>query len=144
VRGHRAGGQVVILSALLAGVGAWLDLRLSGDVSLAFDLAFIVLCVAAALMVRRRDFFTVGVLPPLLMLATVLLLAATARETVAEEVDPLVQAVVSGLATHAGALVAGYSLALTVLALRQVALRNEGLLRNSRRLHDLGGRHDLA
>ncbi len=134
----------MILSAALAGAGTWLDLQLTGEVSLVFDLVFVVLCVAAALMVRRRDFFTVGVLPPLLMLASVLLLASTARETVAEEVDPFVQAVVSGLATHAGALVAGYSLALTVLALRQVALRNEGLLRTSRRLHDLGGGRGTA
>jgi uncharacterized membrane protein (GlpM family) len=89
----------------------------------------VVLCLVAALAVRPRDFFVVGVLPPLLMFATVALLAVVARTAVAEEVDGLAQAIVSGLAHHAGALVAGYALALTVLALRQIALRNSGLLR---------------
>jgi mannose/fructose/N-acetylgalactosamine-specific phosphotransferase system component IIC len=88
-----------------------------------------VVCLVAALVVRPYDFFVVGVLPPLLMLATVSLLAAFARTAVAEKVDSLPQAVVSGLAHHAGALVAGYALALAVLALRQVALRNSGRLR---------------
>jgi hypothetical protein len=40
--------------------------------------------------------------------------------------------VVSGLAHHAGALVAGYGLTLAVLALRQVAARNAGTIRSSR------------
>jgi ATP/ADP translocase len=120
---------VAVLS-LFAALGlARLDLLLTDRLSLFFDLTFVVLCLAAALAVRPRDFFVVGVLPPLLMLATVVLLAGTARTAVAEEVDGLAQAIVSGLAHHAGALVAGYALALTVLAVRQVALRNSGLLR---------------
>jgi hypothetical protein len=40
---------------------------------------------------------------------------------------------VSGLAHHAGALVLGYGLALVVLALRQVAMRNAGSIRASGR-----------
>lgn len=122
------------MSVLVVGAAAKVDLSVTGDLDLIFDLAFVVLCLAAALTVRRRDFFTVGVLPPLLMLAAVTLLALVARETVADEVDGLAQAVVSGLAAHAGALVAGYTLALAVLALRQVALRNGGLLRRPERL----------
>jgi ATP/ADP translocase len=123
---------VVALSLLAALALAGLNLLFTGQLSLFFDLTFVVLCLVAALAVRPRDFFVVGVLPPLLMLATVVLLASFARTAVAEEVDGLAQAVVSGLAHHAGALVAGYALALVVLALRQVALRNAGLLRQSR------------
>jgi ATP/ADP translocase len=123
---------VVTLSLLAALALAGLNLLFTGQLSLFFDLTFVVLCLVAALAVRPRDFFAVGVLPPLLMLATVVLLASFARTAVAEEVDGLAQAVVSGLAHHAGALVAGYALALVVLALRQVALRNAGLLRQSR------------
>jgi hypothetical protein len=108
---------------------AGLNIALTDELSLFFDLTFVVLCLMAALSVRPRDFFVVGVLPPLLMLGTVTLLAVVARGAVAEEVDSLVQAVVSGLAHHAGALVAGYALALAILALRQVALRNSGHLR---------------
>jgi ATP/ADP translocase len=123
---------VVTLSLLAALALAGLNLLFTGQLSIFFDLTFVVLCLVAALAVRPRDFFVVGVLPPLLMLATVVLLASVARTAVAEEVDGLAQAVVSGLAHHAGALVAGYALALVVLALRQVALRNAGLLRQNR------------
>jgi hypothetical protein len=130
--GRRPGRLVVTLSMLTALALAGLDLLLTGRLSLFFDLSFVVLCLVAALAVRPRDFFVVGVLPPILMLVTVTLLAGVARTAVAEEVDGLAQAVVSGLAHHAGALVAGYALALVVLALRQVALRNAGLLRQGR------------
>ena len=129
--GRRPGRQVVTLSVLSTLAVAGLNLLLTGQLSLFFDLTFVVLCLIAALAVRPRDFFVVGVLPPLLMLFTVTLLAVFARTAVAERVDSPIQAVVSGLAHHAGALVTGYALALAVLALRQVALRNSGRLRTS-------------
>lgn len=99
--------------------------------TLLFDVAFVATCVAAALAVRPRDFFMVGVLPPLLMLLTVLVLALTTRPVVADKGDGLVQAMVTGLAHQAGALVSGYALTLAVLALRQVALRNAGAIRST-------------
>lgn len=117
------------LSTFAATVTAGLDVALSGVLSLPFDVVFVAVCLAAALAVRPRDFFVVGVLPPLLMVGVVTLLALVARGAVAEEVDPLIQAVVSGLAHHAGALATGYGLVLGTLALRQVALRNAGRLR---------------
>ena len=129
-QGRRQGRQVVTLSILATLAVAGLDLALSDRLSLLFDVSFVVICVAAALAVRPRDFFLVGVLPPLLMVGTVTLLALVAKDAVAEEVDSLVQSIVSGLAHLAGALVAGYALVLAVLALRQVALRNSGRLRN--------------
>lgn len=110
-----AGAAVLLVAAV--------NLTLSGRVSLFFDLCFVVVCLAAGLAVHPRDFFLVGVLPPLLMLLAVTAVAAVDRAAVADEVDSLVQAVVSGLAHHAGALLAGYAAALVILALRQVALR---------------------
>lgn len=118
---HAAGA-----AALLVVVG---HLLLADDLTLVFDVAFVMICVAAALAVRPRDFFVVGVLPPLLMAGTVLVLAIVARGAVADPGDGVVQATVSGLAHHAGALVLGYGLALAVLALRQVAMRNAGTIR---------------
>ena len=103
---------------------AAINLALTGTLSLFFDLTFVVVCLVAAFAVRPRDFFAVGVLPPMLMFGTVMVLAVVARPAVADPVDGVVQAVVSGLAHHAGGLVAGYSLTLLVLALRQVALRS--------------------
>lgn len=127
--GRQPGRLVLTLSTLSAVAVAWLNIALAGRLSLFFDLTFVVLCLVAALAVRPRDFFGVGVMPPLLMLGVVTMLALTARGTVADEVDGPVQAVVSGLAHHAGGLVAGYAITLAVLALRQVALRNSGRIR---------------
>ena len=124
--GRRSGRQVATLSALAAITAAGLNLALTGTLSLFFDLTFVVVCLVAAFSVRQRDFFVAGVLPPLLMLATVTVLATFARPAVADPVDGVVQAVVSGLAHHAGGLVAGYALTLVVLALRQMALRSAG------------------
>ena len=66
------------------------------------------------------------------MLGTVAVLALTLRGTVADPADGLLQAIVSGLAHHSGALVVGYVLTLALLALRQVARRNAGTLRARR------------
>ncbi len=106
-----------------------LDLGASGGLGPTFDVLFVLVCVVAALAVRPRDFFAVGVLPPLLMAATVATLAVVARGTVADAADGFAQAVVSGLAHHATPLVVGYAATLTVLAVRQVALRHAGQLR---------------
>jgi hypothetical protein len=106
-----------------------LDLRVFDSLTLLFDIAFVVVCTAAALAVRPRDFFLVGVLPPLLMAATIAVVALMSRAAIADPGDGLLQTLVSGLAHHAGALVTGYALTLAVLALRQVALRNAGKIR---------------
>lgn len=109
-----------------------------GTLGWVFDLTFVAVCVAAALLVRPRDFFVVGVLPPLSMLVIVAILAAFDRAAVADPADGFGQATVSGLAHHAGALVAGYTLTLGLLALRQVALRNAGAIRHGARPHTQG------
>ncbi len=121
-----------IAAAVLLAV-AFVDTAVFDRLTVAFDVAFVLTCVAAALAVRPRDFFVVGVLPPLSMLVIVLVLALFDRVAVAEPTDGLVQATVSGLAHHAGALVVGYTLTLAVLALRQVAYRNAGTIRSGAR-----------
>lgn len=113
-------------AAFLVVVG---HLLLADELTFVFDVTFVLICIAAALAVRPRDFFVVGVLPPLLMAGSALLLAVVARGVVADPSDGIIQATVSGLAHHAGALVLGYGLALVVLALRQVAMRNSGSIR---------------
>lgn len=104
----------------VAGVAtaAGLDLALGGHLSMFFDLSFIVLCVGLAALVRPQDAFTVGVLPPLLLLVALVPLAVFAPELIAQPGDGAVQAVVTGLATHASALLVGYALCLLGLAAR--------------------------
>ena len=120
--GHESGRRVVVLGAALALTAAAVDLILFWRLTMLFDVAFVLLCVALALLVRPADFFTVGVLPPLLMVGVLTLIGATRPTLVADESDGTVQAVVSGLSAHAGALIVGYLLALGVLAVRHRVL----------------------
>jgi len=119
--GHEPGPQVVALGAALALTAVAVDLALVGRVSLFFDLCFIAVSLGLALVVRRADFFVVGVLPPLLMVGVFALLGLTRPAVIAHPEDGVVQAVVSGLSHHSGALVVGYLLCLGCLALRQRA-----------------------
>ncbi len=128
MQGHHPGRLVARAATIVLVLVALASLPF-GRIGLVFDIAFVVVCVTAALWVRPSDFFTVGVLPPLLLAFVVVALAYLDRGAVARADDPLVQAVVSGLAHHSVALVTGYGLTLLILALRQVAVRNGGALR---------------
>ncbi|HXH77613.1 DUF6542 domain-containing protein [Nocardioides sp.] len=123
--GLEPGRQAVALGIAVALTIVAVNVTLVGELSFFFDLCFIVLCLGLALVVKPHDFFTVGVLPPLMMLAVLTLLGAVAPETIADKGDGIVQAVVSGLAHHSGALVAGYALCLGTLALRQRSRRQD-------------------
>jgi hypothetical protein len=127
--GRHPGALVVSGVAVALGAAVLLQLAVSDQLGWFFDLALVATCVAAALLVRPRDFFAVGVLPPLALGITVLTVAIVDRGAVARAGDGMLQAVVSGLAHHAIALALAYALTLAVLGLRQVALRNQGKLR---------------
>jgi hypothetical protein len=120
--GHEPGRQVVALGLALALTAVVVDQWLVGHVGVLFDVCFVLLCIATALAVRPADFFTVGVLPPMLMVVVFALLGATRPAVIADPGDGVVQAVVSGLSHHAGALVTGYLLCLAILAVRQKVL----------------------
>jgi len=123
-------GPLVIRAAILALLAVTLVSLLFGNrIGVFFDVAFVLICVGSALWVRPQDFFSIGVLPPLLLGVAVFALAFVDRGAVAKADDPIVQALVSGLAHHSLALVIGYALTLLILALRQVALRHRGTLR---------------
>jgi hypothetical protein len=121
--GTEPGTRVVLLGSATTLALLLLDMLLTDSVTLLFDLGFVLVCVAAALLVRPRDFFTIGVYPPLLMLGAFWLVALVSPGSVADEQDGAFQAVISGLAHHAGALVTGYGLCLACLAMRQRVLQ---------------------
>jgi hypothetical protein len=126
--GTDPGRQVVALGVAATLTAVVLDLLANGGLTLVFDLVFVLLCPALALLVRPRDFFTVGVLPPLLMLGAVWALAVRDTDLVAHSSDSTVQAVVTGLASHATALVLGYGICLAFLAIRHrvITARKQG------------------
>lgn len=123
--GHESGRQVVVLGVALALTITALDLVVFGRLTVFFDICFVLSCMALALLVRPSDFFTVGVLPPLLMVGVFVLIGLTRPDVIADPSDGVVQAVVSGLANHAGALTAGYLLSLGVLAVRHRVLTRQ-------------------
>jgi hypothetical protein len=118
--GHEPGRQVVALGL------AVVDIGLGGRVGDFFDVAFVAVCLAVALLVRPEDFFTVGVLPPLIMLVVFGLVAATQPVAIAERDDGVVQAVLTGLSHHAVALGVGYATCLACLAIRDQVLNRRG------------------
>ena len=121
--GSEPGRAVVALGTAVALSAVVVNVALVGRVSMFFDLWFVLICLGLALLVRPRDFFTVGVLPPLIMLGAFVVLAAGRPEAIASPRDGLVQAVVSGLAHHSVALVCGYALCLVTLLARQRTAR---------------------
>ena len=102
------------------------DVVATGGAGRVFDSGFVVVCVAIALAVRPDEFFRIGVLPPMQMLGIFSVLAVAHRGWIAPPEDGLVQALISALAHHSGALLAGYAACLIVLAIRQRVLSKSG------------------
>lgn len=121
--GEARGSEVVALSVALTLTAATAEIAISGHLRLFFDVCFVAICLAAAMLVRPRDFFTVGVLPPLLMLGTMVLVALNGTQVIANRHDSVVQAVITGLAHHSVALFVGYAGCLITLVLRQRTTR---------------------
>jgi len=117
--GRAPGHRVVTLAVALVLTFAAIDLLRADELAWLFDLGFVTVCAAIALLVHPRDFFLIGVLPPLLMLGLCLLLALTRGDAIAEPDDGALQAVVSGLGHHSIALGIGYALCLGALAMRR-------------------------
>ena len=115
---------MVVLGVAVSLTVAALDLLITGSLGMLFDLTYVALCVALALRVRPRDFFTVGVLPPLLMLGTFWLLGLLTPGSIANDGDGTIRAVLTGLADHSGALVTGYALCLACLAIRRSVVQS--------------------
>jgi Domain of unknown function (DUF6542) len=116
--GRIAGSRVTRLAVLVGLLAVTVDLAVNGRLTLLFDIVFVLLCLTAALAVHPRDFFSVGVLPPLLLLGLVTLVALVRRTWVADPGDGVIQAVVSGLAHRASGLLTAYLLVIAVLAMR--------------------------
>lgn len=121
--GATRGSEVVALATALTLTAAAAEITATGHLRTIFDVCFVAICLASAMMVRPRDFFSVGVLPPLLMSGTMLLVALNGVQVIASRHDSVVQAVITGLARHSLALFIGYAVCLVTLVLRQRSSR---------------------
>jgi hypothetical protein len=128
--GREPGRQVVALGVAVSLTAVIVDLAITDEVTVLFDLAFVLLCIFLALDVHPADFFTAGVLPPLLMTGVFVMLGLTSPTALAAEGDGAVQAVISGLSHHSEALVTGYAVTLAVLLIRAQVLSQRPSTRN--------------
>ena len=119
------GRGVVVLAMVAVSATAALNVALAQGFTLFFDLCFVAVCLVAAMAVSQRDLFTTGVLPPLL-LAAVIGGAALIDPGLFGDVQGAYEALMTGLAQHAPALVAGYAVALATLGGRVGAARAAG------------------
>jgi len=118
--GTEPGARVVALAAALALTVGVVESGLGSHLGVLFDLCFVIICVGVALLVHPRDFFAVGVLPPLLMLGVLVLFAIGNRDGLGGDAgDGFLQSVISALGRHAIALGLGYATALACLAVRR-------------------------
>lgn len=132
--GRWSGSRVTRFSALLCVLMACSNLLLTHRIGTIFSLGFVLVCLIAAMMVRSQDFFRVGVLPPLLLLGCAMVLSLVARGSVVDQQSGYLQGVISALARGASGLMAGYLLALAVLAIRHqvIGRRDEPVAHSNR------------
>lgn len=115
-------GQVVVAGVLSTGVVAALSIGATGRLSWMFVLGFILICITLPLAASDSAMLTTAVLPPLLMLATSVAVAASVPEAIEvtglSESAGLVQRAIAGFVDQSTALALG-----TVLTLAGVGLR---------------------
>lgn len=120
--GRWSGTRITRFSVFACAVLVAIDLVVTGRLGILFDTGFVLLCVGIALAIRPGEFFRAGVLPPMLVLGVCTVLGLLDRAAVGTREDGIVQALISGLAHHSGALLVGYALCLGVLAIRHRVL----------------------
>lgn len=120
---HDLGAQqaIVIACSAMAAV-TLLDVIFDGRLGSLFSVGFILIAVTTPLSVDVRSLFAPGILPPLLMIAMILLLAivhpsAIVADGLASSAGAM-QHLIAGIINQATPLVVGHLLALGVIALR--------------------------
>lgn len=116
-------GRGVVLATLLAVAAVVaLDLALVGALTFFFDLCFVVVCLVAAMSVRRQDLFTAAVLPPLVFAGAIAAVTVVFPEAILPA-GAMGKVFMTGLAAHAEGLVGGYVVALLTVGARVYARR---------------------
>lgn len=115
---------VVIMSVACLLGAAVVQLLFTEALGVFFGACFVLTSITAALVVRNDGFFVVGVLPPLLLIGVLTTVGAADPTAIdapglAEDAG-LLQRVIAGIVSQAGALVIGHGAAITVIGLRIV------------------------
>jgi hypothetical protein len=120
---HELDARAAVLLTVVAMAGAaTLQLTLTDQLGLFFGVCFVLASLTAALVVRPDGFFTVGVLPPLLMVGTLTVVASATPTAIAApglaDDAGLLQRVIAGVVSQAGALAIGHAAAIGILGVR--------------------------
>lgn len=111
----------VLCSILTLAAVTGLDL-LDGTIGAAFDVAFVLVVLTAATAVQARGLFTVGVLPPFLMIGALLTLALTVPDALVVDGLPDSAGVfgrtLGATISHGVVLLVGHALAIGAIVLR--------------------------
>ena len=107
------GGALLVTAAVVA-----FDLTLTQRLSMFFDLCFVLVGLSAAVLVRKKGLFAVGVLPPLLLGSVVAALTLLDPTALTASHLAFVSTWLTGLAQHGSALVATHAVVLAVVGLR--------------------------
>jgi hypothetical protein len=125
LRQELSSGGVVVTAAILLLASAVVSVQIGETLGGFFGLCFVLVCLTGALGARHEALFTAGVLPPLALLAVVLIVSASAPEAVASDTVASSAGVaartVAGVIDLAVALVIGHLAALLVVAVRMSA-----------------------
>lgn len=117
------GPPVLLLAPALVATFLGLDIALGHDLGLLFGLGFVTVCVGLGLMAEPDDFFLAAVLPPLMMLASMLLVGITMPSAFGFPSAGAVEGVIAGFAHHSWALGLGYVVCLVMLGVRGYLMR---------------------
>lgn len=114
--------QAIVWACTAMAVVTFLDLIGDGRLGGLFSVGFILIAVTTPLSVDVRSLFAPGILPPLLMIASILTIAiihptAITSDGLAASAGTI-QRLIAGIINQATALVVGHLLALAVIALR--------------------------
>lgn len=115
-------GQAVVFACIAMASIALLDVVGDGRLGMLFSVGFILVAVTTPLSVDVRALFAPGILPPLLMIGSILAFAIVAPSAIPAEglagSAGTLQRLIAGVIDQATALVIGHLLALGVIALR--------------------------
>lgn len=114
--------QAITAAGTVMAAVTLLDVIIDGKIGLLFSIGFVLISVTTPLSVDARSLFGPGILPPLLMIASILILsiavpAAIPADGISATAGTL-QRLIAGVIDQATALIIGHLLALGTIGLR--------------------------
>ena len=116
---------IVVVALLTSSSAAWLEIALTGRLGWFFDVSFVLVSATNALAASGVAMYAPTIVPPVVLVAVLVIIAAVRPEAVQETGTPpdasLVQLVVVALVQHALALMLALGSALGIVGWRRLA-----------------------